>query len=63
MHIFKPCTINNVPLVRTIKFQSRVLAARGFKEAKEDKETKRMQDEIREMKESLESITKLLEKK
>ena len=46
-----------------IKFQSRVLAARGFKEAKEDKETKRMQEEIRQMKESLESITKLLEKK
>ena len=46
-----------------IKFQSRVLAARGFKEAKEDKETKRMQEEIRQMKESLENITKLLEKK
>ena len=50
-------------MVLFINFQSRVLAARGFKETKEDKETKRMQDEIRQMKESLESITKLLEKK
>ena len=50
-------------MVLFINFQSRVLAARGFKEAKEDKETNRMQDEIRQMKESLESITKLLEKK
>ena len=44
-------------------FKSRVLAARGFNAGKEKKDTEKMDKEIKQMKESLQKITKLLEKK
>lgn len=44
-------------------FKSRVLDARGFNSAKENMKTTRMEDEIKQMRESLEKITELMEKK
>ena len=44
-------------------FQSRVLAARGFNKEEEKVDTKKMEEEMKQMKESLEKITKMLEKK
>lgn len=44
-------------------YKSRVLDARGFNSAKENMKTTRMEDEIKQMRESLEKITELMEKK
>ena len=48
-------------IIRRIFFQSRVLAARGFNKEEEKVDTKRMEEEMKQMKKSLDKITKMLE--